>query len=145
MAATMRGGRPPRHRPTSTPSPRSCAPATPPPTSTAARASPDFPTPVTRRYDWRGYDPGTHTASWLPAAQHPHTTDQDYLVSWNNKQAPGWAAADDKWDFGAVFRSQMIEDRIKAGIAGGRKLTISQLVQAMDEPATEDLRAVKLL
>ncbi|MBV9311762.1 MAG: penicillin acylase family protein, partial [Solirubrobacterales bacterium] len=107
--------------------------------------SPDFPILGTGAYDWKGYDPATHTAQWLPFARHPHTTDPDYLVSWNNKQAPGWAAADDKWDFGAVFRSQMIENRVKAGISHHRKMTISQLVQAMDEPATEDLRAVKLM
>jgi hypothetical protein len=66
-------------------------------------------------------------------------------VSWNNEQAPGWAAADDQWGYGPVFRSQLIQDRIKADISHGRKMNIAQLVQAMDEPATEDLRAVKLL
>ncbi len=111
----------------------------------APGTSPDFPLLGTGQYDWQGYNPSTHTATWLPAAKHPHTTDQDYLVSWNNKQAPGWAAADDQWGYGSVFRSQMIEDRVKADIAHGRKLHISQLVQAMDEPATEDIRAVKLL
>ena len=37
----------------------------------------------------------------------------NYLVSWNNKQAPEWAAADDKYDYGPVFRSQMIADHVK--------------------------------
>jgi acyl-homoserine lactone acylase PvdQ len=111
----------------------------------ARGTSPDFPVLGTGGYDWKGYDPATHTARWLPFASHPHITDPDYLVSWNNKQAPGWAAADDKWDYGPVFRSQMIAERVKASIAHGRKMRISQLVQAMDEPATEDLRAVKLL
>jgi acyl-homoserine lactone acylase PvdQ len=106
--------------------------------------SPDFPILGTGQYDWKGYDPATHTAAWLPFAQHPHITDPDYLVSWNNKQAPGWAAADDHWAYGPVYRSQLIEDRIKADIAHGRKMTIAQLVQAMEEPATEDIRAVKL-
>jgi hypothetical protein len=43
-----------------------------------------------------------------------------------------------------VFRSQLIEDRIKGDIAHRHTMTISQLVQAMDEPATEDIRAVML-
>jgi acyl-homoserine lactone acylase PvdQ len=107
--------------------------------------SPDFPILGTGAYDWKGYDPARHLATWLPAAAHPHATDQDYLVSWNNKQAAGWAAADDQWAFGPIWRSQMIEDRIKADIAGGRTMHISQLVQAMEEPATEDLRVVRLL
>ena len=107
--------------------------------------SPDFPIFGTGQYDWKGDDPATHTADWLPFAAHPHVTDQDYLVSWNNKQAPGWAAADDQWGYSPIFRSQLIEDRIKADIARGRRTTIAQLVQSMDEPATEDIRAVLLL
>jgi acyl-homoserine lactone acylase PvdQ len=110
----------------------------------ARGTSPDFPILGTGQYDWKGYDPATHTADWLPFGRHPHATDQDYQVSWNNKQAPGWAAADDQWGYGPLFRSQLIEDRIKADIAGGRRMTIAQLVQSMDEPATEDIRAVKL-
>jgi len=110
----------------------------------APGTSPDFPILGTGQYDWKGYDPSTHTATWLPFADHPHETDQDYQVSWNNKQAPGWAAADDQWGYGPLFRSQLIEDRVKAGIARGHRMTIAQLVQAMDEPATEDIRAVKL-
>ena len=111
----------------------------------ARGTSPDFPILGTGAFDWKGYNPTTHTAQWLPFGRHPHTTDPDYLVSWNNKQAPGWAAADDKWDYGAVFRSQMIENGVKRGIAHRHKMRISQLVQAMDEPATQDLRAVKLM
>ncbi len=110
----------------------------------APHTSPDFPILGTGRYDWKGYDPATHTADWLPSYRHPHVTDPDYLVSWNNKQAPGWAAADDHWAYGPLYRSQLIADRVRADIAGGRKMTISQLVQAMEEPATEDIRAVKL-
>ncbi len=111
----------------------------------APGTSPDFPILGTGQYDWKGYDPTTHTADWLPFAAHPHTTDQDYLVSWNNKQAPRWAAADDQWGYSPIFRSQLIEDRIKADIAHRHKMNIAQLVQAMDEPATEDIRAVMLL
>ena len=106
--------------------------------------SPDFPILGTGRYDWRGYDPATQTANWLPFAKHPHVTDPDYLVSWNNKQAPRWAAADDQWGYGPLFRSQLIENRIKSDIAHGHTMSISQLVQSMDEPATEDIRAVML-
>ena len=111
----------------------------------ATNSSPDFPILGTGQYDWKGYDPSTHTADWLPAAAHPHITDPDYLVSWNNKQAPGWASADDHWNYGPIYRSQLIADRVRADIAHGRQMHISQLVQAMDEAATEDIRAVVLL
>jgi acyl-homoserine lactone acylase PvdQ len=110
----------------------------------ASGTSPDFPILGTGEYDWQGYDPSTHTLSVLPFAQHPSAIDPDYLVSWNNKQAPQWAAADDKYSFGPLYRSQLIEDRVKQGINGNKKMNIAQLVQAMEEPATEDIRIVKL-
>jgi acyl-homoserine lactone acylase PvdQ len=106
--------------------------------------SPDFPILGTGQFDWKGYNPATHTAAWLPFARHPHVTDPDYLVSWNNKQAPGWAAADDQWGYGPLFRSQLIEDHIKADIAHGHTMSIAQLVQSMEESATEDIRTVML-
>ena len=111
----------------------------------ARGTSPDFPILGTGQYDWQGFDPKTQTADWLPFAKHPQAVDPDYLVSWNNKQAPEWAAADDQYAYGPLFRSQMISDRVKAGINGQKKMTIAQLVQAMEEPATEDLRGYRLL
>ncbi|HXF32424.1 MAG TPA: penicillin acylase family protein [Solirubrobacterales bacterium] len=111
----------------------------------ARGTSPDFPILGTGRYDWQGYDPKTHEAEWLPFEKHPQAVDPDFLVSWNNKQAPEWAAADDKYDYGSIFRSQMIADHIRNDIKGNKKMTIAQLVQAMEEPATEDLRADKVL
>ena len=111
----------------------------------ARGTSPDFPVLGTGAYDWKGYDPQTHTAKWLPAKRHPQALDPPYLVSWNNKQAPRWAAADDKYAYGPMYRSQLIERRVRRAIRGKRKMSLPQLVQAMEEPATEDIRAVKLL
>jgi hypothetical protein len=111
----------------------------------ARRTSPDFPILGTGQYDWRGFNPDLHTMDVVPMDGRPHAVDQPYLVSWNNKQAKGWAAADDKFSYGPVFRSQMIERRVRNGIARGRKMTISQLVQAMEEPASQDLEAWALM
>jgi hypothetical protein len=44
-----------------------------------------------------------------------------------------------------VFRSQMIERRVQNAIRGPKKATIEQLVQAMEEPASQDLRAWSLM
>jgi acyl-homoserine lactone acylase PvdQ len=107
--------------------------------------SPDFPILGTGQYDWKGFKPSTQTATFLPFAKHPQAVDPAYLVSWNNKQAPGWAAADDKYDYGPIFRSQLISDRVKAATKGKKKMTIVQLIQAMEEPASQDLRGAKLL
>jgi len=107
---------------------------------------PDFPILGTGKYDWQGYEPKTHDAEWLPFDKHPQAVDPDFLVSWNNKQAPEWAAADDKYDYGPIFRQQMIADHIRHDIKGNKKID--------DRPAgpgdggnrrPEDLRADKVL
>ncbi|MEK6277434.1 MAG: penicillin acylase family protein [Actinomycetota bacterium] len=111
----------------------------------ARGTSPDFPILGTGKFDWKGFDPSRYEARWLPQRKMPHAVDQKYLVSWNNKQAPGWAAADDLWEYGAVHRSQMIADKVRRGTKGKRKMTLAELVQAMELPATQDLRALKVL
>jgi acyl-homoserine lactone acylase PvdQ len=110
----------------------------------AAGTSPDFPILGTGQYDWQGYDPNLRTVPQLPFDQHPQSLDPDYLVSWNNKQAPQWSSADDKYSFGSLFRSQLIADAVARGTAGGAKMPIEKLVSAMDEAATMDIRIVKL-
>jgi len=107
--------------------------------------SPDFPVLGTGRYDWKGFKPATQTAAYLPFKKHPQAVDPPFLVSWNNKQAPGWAAADDNYAYGPLFRSQLIADKLRAATKGKRRVTISGLVKAMEEPATQDLRGYRLL
>ncbi len=111
----------------------------------ATGVSPDFPVLGTGAYDWKGFDPATRTQKIVPMRSRPHAVNPDSLVSWNNKQAPGWSAADDKFSYGSVHRSQMIDERVKATYRGGKKATIAQLVQAMEEPASEDLRGLLLV
>jgi acyl-homoserine lactone acylase PvdQ len=111
----------------------------------AKGTSPDFPILGTGKYDWRGFDSELHTSKTVSLDARPHAVNQRYLVSWNNKQAPGFAAADDKFTFGPIYRSQMIERRVRKAIRGSRKMRLEQLVQAMEEPATQDIRGVKLV
>jgi acyl-homoserine lactone acylase PvdQ len=111
----------------------------------ARGTSPDLPILGTGEFDWKGFKPATQNAEYLPFAKHPQAVDPGFLVSWNNKQAPGWAAADDQYAYGALQRSQMISDKVRAGTRGKGKMTIAQLVQAMEEPATQDLRGYRLL
>jgi hypothetical protein len=99
----------------------------------------------TGKFDWKGFKPATQTADYLPFAEHPQAVDPAFLVSWNNKQAPGWGAADDQYDYGSLHRVQMISDKVRSGTKGKRRMTIAQLVQAMEEPATQDLRGYRLL
>jgi acyl-homoserine lactone acylase PvdQ len=111
----------------------------------AKGTSPDFPVLGTGKFDWKGFNPTTQLADYLPFGKHPQAVDPPFLVSWNNKQAPEWAAADDKYSYGPLFRSQMISDKVRAAIKGKKKMTITQLVQAMEEPASQDLRGYRLL
>ena len=101
--------------------------------------------PVHGKHEWRGYVPDANTASYTSFAKHPRTINgQPYLTSWNNKQAPGYAAADSNL-FSSVFRSQMLDAEIEPRIAGQRRLTLPGLVEAMGEAATTDLRAEQVL
>jgi len=111
----------------------------------ARGTSPDFPVLGTGEFDWKGFNPAQQTADYLPFSKHPQAVDPPFLVSWNNKQAPGWAAADDKYSYGPLFRSQMISDKVRAATKGAKRMSIVQLIQAMEEPATQDLRGYRLL
>jgi acyl-homoserine lactone acylase PvdQ len=86
------------------------------------------------KYDWQG---------WLPFDHHPRQTNpaRGYLVSWNNKTAPGFSAADDIWGYGSVYRSLALEDGLERRIRGGRKLDVAGVTGVMAQAATEDSRA----
>jgi acyl-homoserine lactone acylase PvdQ len=101
-------------------------------------------------YDWdlpRWGDLAYDDTGYLPFDAHVHVTNPPtgYLVSWNNKPAPGFSAADNEWGYGAVYRSLALEDRVKQRIAGSKKLTRPQLVEAMIDGGTVDVRAAYLL
>jgi acyl-homoserine lactone acylase PvdQ len=110
----------------------------------AAKTSPDFPILGTGEYDWPGYDPQLHTMDLIGFEAHPNAIDPAFLVSWNNKQAPRFSSADDKYSFGPVYRMQLIRNFIAQDLAGGKKMEAAQLVSAMDEAATQDIRSVQL-
>src|SRR6202035_2089860 len=101
----------------------------------AAGTSPDFPILGTAAYDWQGYDPKLHRMEVLQYEALPSATDPPFLVSWNNKQAPNWSAADDKYSYGSIYRLELIRNFIERDIDGGKKMGTEQLVSAMGEAA----------
>lgn len=107
----------------------------------AQGTSPDLPNWGTGRWDWRGFDPGTYTADYLGFRRLPKDTDPErgYLVSWNNRQAPGWRASDADWQYGPVHRSQRLERRVRRAERNG-KLDLGALVGIMGDAATVDVR-----
>jgi len=94
---------------------------------------------------WEGFDPDTVTFDRAPASEHPQVLDQDYISSWNNKQAEDYSAADDTYSYGSVHRVDSLDDRIEAGIDGAETMTRNELVDAMEDAATVDLRGSQVL
>jgi len=95
----------------------------------APGVDPSLPTLGTGAYEWRG---------WLPRRKHAQAINPSsgQLLNWNNKPAPGLAAADDEWSYGPVHRAQLL-----AGLK--KRNSIQGVVSAMNNAATQDLRAIE--
>ncbi|MDH2427423.1 penicillin acylase family protein [Sphaerisporangium sp. TRM90804] len=111
----------------------------------SAVSDPNLPMTADPAHEWAGYDPATNTATYAPAAAHPQATDQDYFVSWNNKQAKDYGASDGNFSFGAVHRADLLDAPVKAALAGAGKLDRAGTVKIMAEAAVTDLRGKEVL
>ena len=102
----------------------------------------------------RGVDPnlpswGTGAWDWVgvvPRADHPWdlNPERGYLSSWNNRQAPGFTAADDRSSAGPVYRSQLLDRRIEAALTAG-PVDRAAVVSAVQDAGTVDLRGESVL
>lgn len=92
-----------------------------------------LPTSGSGDFEWRGY---------LPFARHPQAINpaSGIIVNWNNKPAPGFAAADDQWAYGSVQRVELL----KNGLAATPRHTLATVVSAMNAAGTQDLRTVEV-
>ncbi|HLY33754.1 MAG TPA: penicillin acylase family protein [Jatrophihabitantaceae bacterium] len=94
---------------------------------------------------------GTGIAEWqgfLPFAQHVHEVDppQGFFVSWNNKPAPQFAAADDQYGYGQTYRSTMLVNQLQAKFAAtGNQVSRADVVQAMETAASQDLDGLTVI
>ncbi|MGW5198814.1 penicillin acylase family protein [Streptomyces spiralis] len=102
----------------------------------------EFPVWAQPAYEWWNWDPATNTAEYTPPSAHPNSVDQDYYISWNNKQAEDYTAA--PWGEGSVHRGNLLEDRVKRSAASGG-VTRAALTKAMADAALADLRAEDVL
>ncbi|WP_338899144.1 penicillin acylase family protein [Streptomyces sp. TG1A-60] len=98
----------------------------------------EFPAWARPAYEWRGWNPTTNTADYTPPSAHPNSMDQDYYISWNNKQAKDYTTA--PWGNGSVHRGNLLDDRVKRLVAAGG-VTRASLTKAMTEAGLADLRA----
>jgi acyl-homoserine lactone acylase PvdQ len=98
-----------------------------------------------KKYLWKNFNDQLNTSSYIPFSHHPRLVDQDWMTSWNNKQAPGFRASDSQWGYGPVYRSQLLDESLKPQVKGTRKTTLSGMVNAMENAGTVDMRADRLL
>jgi acyl-homoserine lactone acylase PvdQ len=111
----------------------------------APGADPDFPNWGTGEYDWEGWETTFKTADYTPFGEHPQVINQDYITSWNNKQAPGFDSADGQWGYGPHYRSDSLDEQIDARLAGSGKMSLAEGIDAMELAGTTDLRAKQVL
>ena len=111
----------------------------------AAGTDPNLPLWGDSADEWTDWNPTAYTETDTPAAQHPNSVDQDYYVSWNNKQALNYSAADGNYSYGPVQRVDLLNTGIENYLATGAKFTESALVDVMENAALSDLRAKEVL
>jgi hypothetical protein len=70
---------------------------------------------------------------------------QDYFVSWNNKQAGGFSAADGNFSWGPVQRVDLLDKPLKAGVAAGTRYDRASLLKVVENAALTDLRGQEVL
>ncbi|MBQ1073302.1 penicillin acylase family protein [Micromonospora sp. C31] len=109
-----------------------------------ATLDPNLPAKAEPAYEWVGWNADTNDATYLPLSAHPQSVDQDYYVSWNNKQARDFGAADGNFSFGSVHRGQLLDGPVRAAIAQ-RKLGRADVVRIMADAAVTDLRGQQVL
>jgi acyl-homoserine lactone acylase PvdQ len=110
----------------------------------AARTDASLPILGRAAYEWRG-GAGSLVDRSTPPAAHPNAIDQAYFTDWNGKQARGYGAADGNWSYGPVYRSRLLEQRVEPLVRGRRRTTLPQLVEAMADAATVDIRGDAVL
>ncbi|SFR28925.1 Acyl-homoserine lactone (AHL) acylase PvdQ [Lentzea waywayandensis] len=104
---------------------------------------PNLPTWGRAEYEWVDWNGDENTAAYMPFAGHPNSINQDYYVSWNNKQAKDFTFGG--FGHSAVHRGDLLDVRVRALIASGQKVTRAALTRAMAEAAVADLRAEQVL
>jgi len=110
-----------------------------------AGADPNLPQRGDAAHEWLGWNPDTNTATYTPASAHPQGVNQDFYVSWNNKQAADYSAADGNFSFGPVHRADLLDAGVRAATANGAKLSRADVVKIMEDAANTDLRVTKTL
>jgi acyl-homoserine lactone acylase PvdQ len=89
----------------------------------------DLPIKGTGKEEWRGY---------VSFKNHPQGINppNGEIVNWNNRTQAGYQAPDDNWMYGALHRVDLLMNNL----GHGSNVTPAQVVSAMNEAATQDMR-----
>lgn len=104
---------------------------------------PNLPIVGAARYEWQGWDPAANRSAYTGFAAHPNSIDQDYYESWNNKQALDYTSAG--FGDGSVYRSNLLDVRLRALVHSGAKVSRADVVRAMADASVTDLRGEDVL
>jgi acyl-homoserine lactone acylase PvdQ len=99
---------------------------------------PDLPVWGTGQWEWKQDGHGNDVYLGLSQVPYEVAPRRDYFVSWNDRPAPGWGAADSQWGWSSVYRAKLLEDAILAAKPG--TVTPVRLVQMMEQAGLTDLR-----
>jgi hypothetical protein len=106
--------------------------------------------PSWSRYAWVGshpsasVTPASTTERLTPEQAHPHVLDQPFITSWNNKPAHGYDYVDGQYS--SIYRSQLLDRNIEHYLhVTHNRMTLVDLINAMGNAGTQDLRGVEVL
>jgi acyl-homoserine lactone acylase PvdQ len=108
-------------------------------------ADPNLPVKADPATEWQDWNPDTNVARYTAFGAHPNSVNQDYYVSWNNKQAYDYGAADGNFSFGPVFRADLLDAPVRAALHSGQKLDRPGVLRIAEDAAATDLRGRRVL
>jgi acyl-homoserine lactone acylase PvdQ len=109
----------------------------------AKGADVDLPYNGDGRGDWQGFDPSDYTYDHIALSRRPKAVDseQPIMISWNQKEAPGWRKGPTEWSNGSVHHAEILRHYVRAEIKkGGGKTDLTGLTRAVNRAAITDLR-----
>ena len=97
------------------------------------------------RADWQGFNPSAYTFRSIPSSHRPQALDpvRDHglIISWNNKEAPGWRKGPTEWSNGPVHHAMILQRDVFGELhSHGGRINLTGLTRAVNETATTDLR-----
>jgi acyl-homoserine lactone acylase PvdQ len=95
------------------------------------------------RADWQRFDAHAYTFASIPASHRPQALNprDGFIISWNNKEAPGWRKGPSEWSNGPVHHALILQRKLEDQFrARHGKADLVRLTRSVNLAATTDLR-----